>query len=211
MKACKRCGETKPLDDFYRNARMRDGHLNNCKPCVLDADRTRYRMDGEAKRAYQREYARANAEKVAASKRLYNAANAEAIAERRARYNAANAEHRREYFAKYRRENPDVFKMHNLRRKVRERGTFVVDVSDSDKADKLAAFGGLCVYCGGNLSSRGVHWDHWKPLSKGGLHMLSNLYPACPPCNLSKSAKWPYRPPKNYSMRGVAMGEGVPL
>jgi hypothetical protein len=34
MKACRHCGETKPLADYYAHSMMADGHLNVCKPCV---------------------------------------------------------------------------------------------------------------------------------------------------------------------------------
>ena len=34
--------------------------------------------------------------------------------------------------------------------------------------------------------------DHVKPLSKGGAHMLSNLRPACEPCNSRKHNRWPF-------------------
>ena len=40
MKTCIDCGAGKPLSEFYKNARMKDGHLNSCKAC---------------RRAYQRE------------------------------------------------------------------------------------------------------------------------------------------------------------
>lgn len=33
MKACNECGEEKPLTEFHRNAKSKDGHLNSCKPC----------------------------------------------------------------------------------------------------------------------------------------------------------------------------------
>lgn len=34
MKACRKCGETKPLDGFYASVGMRDGHMNTCKDCA---------------------------------------------------------------------------------------------------------------------------------------------------------------------------------
>lgn len=34
MKTCFKCGETKPIDDFYVHPRMKDGHLNKCKECT---------------------------------------------------------------------------------------------------------------------------------------------------------------------------------
>ena len=51
MKTCRRCGEAKPLADYYRNRVMRDGALNTCKPCVL-AQQHEYRRQSPVSRAY---------------------------------------------------------------------------------------------------------------------------------------------------------------
>lgn len=190
---------------------MRDGHLNHCKLCFLDKDRARYAENGDSKRESARAYVRANPEKVAERKRRYNAENAERIAKTKAQYRRDHAAENREYFAKYRLDNPDVMRMHNQLRRARLRATLVIEVAAHQLSEKLSLFGGLCVYCGGDLSTLGIHWDHWKPLSKGGPHMLSNLYPSCPSCNLSKFAKWPYRAPRNYATFGLPAGEEVLL
>ena len=42
-KPCTLCGETKAITEFYRNAGMSDGHVNQCKDCVCQRARVRYR------------------------------------------------------------------------------------------------------------------------------------------------------------------------
>lgn len=53
MKVCFRCGEQKPLGDFYRHPEMRDGHLGKCKECTK-RDVRRHRAVSEGPRRYDR-------------------------------------------------------------------------------------------------------------------------------------------------------------
>lgn len=48
-------------------------------------------------------------------------------------------------------------------------------------------FNNKCCFCGDGR--RTVQIDHMIPVSKGGEHVLENLFPCCKRCNRSKSAK----------------------
>lgn len=45
MRTCSKCGETKPLEEFYKDrSKGRDGRRANCRPCHLEQKR-RYRAE----------------------------------------------------------------------------------------------------------------------------------------------------------------------
>lgn len=54
MKTCFRCGECKPLMEFYPHPQMADGHLNKCKPCARKDVRDHRAANVDAYRARER-------------------------------------------------------------------------------------------------------------------------------------------------------------
>lgn len=46
-----------------------------------------------------------------------------------------------------------------------------------------------CAYCQTTLVSKQATLDHVVPKAKGGPTVRENMVPACPPCNISKSAR----------------------
>lgn len=83
MKTCRKCGEAKPLDDFYRMAGMRDGHRNECKACNLRDKAERHRQNPEPARARVKAWQRANPERVKAKQDAYKVSGRKAISDRR--------------------------------------------------------------------------------------------------------------------------------
>jgi hypothetical protein len=70
-KACTKCGEVKPLSQFYAMRGMRDGHRNDCIECTKAAKRERHARNPEPNRARARQWAEDNAERRAAYQAEY--------------------------------------------------------------------------------------------------------------------------------------------
>jgi 5-methylcytosine-specific restriction endonuclease McrA len=48
-----------------------------------------------------------------------------------------------------------------------------------------------CFYCGMKLIEEEMTIDHFHPVAAGGTNAISNLRPACEPCNRSKGSAVP--------------------
>lgn len=53
MKACTKCGEVKPLEDFHKEKKQRDGRTSRCKVCYNADCRKRYHKNESQSWAYQ--------------------------------------------------------------------------------------------------------------------------------------------------------------
>lgn len=216
-KQCYKCKLIQTKDSFNKDKRSKDGLQQKCKSCekqyrILNKDRllaygnnyylenkeailisqkTYYQKNKDLiaektkiyasrqevidrKRKYQKEYMEINKDKILESKRrLYHKHRAKE-AERKKRYHQTEK-------GKMARKNSK-----HKRRAIEKNGSVT-----SNQILQLQKNYKTCYWCGESLSGKKVHIDHYVPLSKGGLHTISNLVISCEKCNLSKSAKDP--------------------
>jgi 5-methylcytosine-specific restriction endonuclease McrA len=90
----------------------------------------------------------------------------------------------------YRKANPDIGRRVRANRRARMMGALVLPITQKMLDGKLEYWGSMCWVC---RAAPFEHWDHVKPLAKGGAHVLSNLRPACHRCNSKKNATWPFK------------------
>lgn len=79
-KICAKCGEVKSLDDFYADAKMRDGRGSYCKKCSADYTRERMASNPEA-RAKKKQYNQDHQEDTRATRRIYREKRREELRE----------------------------------------------------------------------------------------------------------------------------------
>lgn len=83
MKTCKKCGEPKPLTEFYANSRMRDGRLNACRACATADTRAYKERHADQHKARMKAYHHANRDRLLEQQRAYREENRERLAAQR--------------------------------------------------------------------------------------------------------------------------------
>lgn len=219
MKPCKKCGETKPLSEFYKEARARDGLRNDCKLCSRarhaswhESNRERHRITAAAWRAANREkdraigaaYRAANPERIRARDAKRYAANIEYNRAKSAAWYAANREYARAKNAAYyvvnnercransaemRKSNPEQTRIYSQNRRARERAAGGT-LSTGLAAKLFKLQRGKCACCGFPLGDN-YHLDHIMPLVLGGTNTDDNIQLLRKLCNQKKHAKHP--------------------
>jgi len=53
MKKCFKCGEIKPISEFYKHSKMGDGHLGKCKSCCKKDVSANYRKNRDHYQEYE--------------------------------------------------------------------------------------------------------------------------------------------------------------
>ncbi|WP_329616474.1 HNH endonuclease [Streptomyces brevispora] len=170
-KACRGCGEIKPLDGFAKKGKSRAAR---CKDCLREwAQRYRQdhsdRINANARSGYAKDPSKKKSSKAAYWSRSRSEINARG----------------RERYARMYPLEPERWLSANARRKQRIK----VAMNKLDRALSAAYRRAIrrddCTYCG--LRTPGdMHVDHSFPLAKGGTDRWWNLAQSCGPCNRHK-------------------------
>ncbi len=196
MKTCARCGEEKPLSEFHKNKKAKDGLQSFCKECRNKAERESYRKKEKRDRSeYLKEYYEKNKEKIKARQRANwperYAREKEQVLERSKAWVKDNRERVNERNRRWRKNNPSSVKLSKSKRRALKKDTQVEKITPELLAEHWAERNidqDRCFYCEEGTYE---HLDHYIPLSKGGGHTKENLVPSCASCNLKKHDKMP--------------------
>jgi hypothetical protein len=198
-KTCTQCDEAKPLGEFYKNHRMPDGLLKQCKTCV-NARQKAY-VQGPGRDAYlarQREYTVANRDTKRAYDAGYRILHRERLLAAKREWYQANRDHHAALGRIWREANAEQKKQ--LDKAFHER------CRDELLAAIFGHYGSSCACCGdtGNLSIdhiNGSGAEHRASLAAAGATnvtgqafyrwLVRNDFPdgyqtLCVPCNASK-------------------------
>lgn len=112
--------------------------------------------------------------------------NKEEVRQYRKRYNSEHKKEQLEYNRRWRSQNRDKHRLHSRNYWARKRSASVGRVSLQEWQEAIREHNSRCAYCG--LKAK-LTMDHIIPLSRGGLHCLENIVPACTSCNSKKGTK----------------------
>ncbi len=140
--------------------------------------------------AAYRKWAAAHPEKVKELQRKKYLACREKLLEKRKAYVLANQDENKSYQRSYAKSEHGRLVRNNAEHRRRARIKQTEDAVTNAEVKELIAQSTNCAYCDGGFDLlRRRTLDHVTPLSKGGVHKLSNLAIACGPCNSRKGSK----------------------
>jgi 5-methylcytosine-specific restriction endonuclease McrA len=193
--------------------------MNICRTCVKtkvkqwtisnrkrsnEGCRRRNHSNPEARKATQSRYVEKNRERIYEKTRMYFEKNKEHVREikrKSAEKHRDNilkyrADHREEINAKssqYQKDHPEKAKERKARRRARKAGALIADFTAEQWVELQESYDHRCAYCNKRCKGK-LTQDHVTPIINGGSHTLSNIVPACMPCNRKKHTGPPLRP-----------------
>ena len=190
-KRCSKCGETKPIDDFYIDRSRPDGRTHWCKDCINLRD-ARYRHDNKAKvAARQKEYAKRRGNARQRERYRTDPEYRKQCLARGKAYRAANRERCRAYLAAYFQTPAGKAAQARARNKRRTRIANTENtLTAAEWQDILDEQDNCCAICGREFTDDDPPTrDHIIPVVKGGGLTRENVQALHRSCNSRKGAR----------------------
>ena len=121
VKHCTKCGEAKPLTDFYKHKKYADGHMTWCKACMRSYSAEYRKANPQKMKDLNKEYRAKNREVIAATKKEWRKNNAVSEAERDKRRRATNPERNRKVTREWANNNPEKVAAKSVARRARSK------------------------------------------------------------------------------------------
>jgi len=176
MKCCGKCGENKPLTEYYKQKSNKDGLYTYCKSCKYNQQREWFNKNREENLEYHARYRQENKEKIDSQIAEWHEKNPESRAESRRAWKNRNRDRIRKEHAEYKRNNRDKSAKWTAQRRAN-----VLQASDYGNEDlnELVLQEAYAV-AKKRTESTGVkhHVDHVIPLGGKevcGFHVWNNL------------------------------------
>jgi len=106
-KKCTKCGEVKPLGEYCKSKRYKDGFFCYCKQCKNKVSERWRKANPEKVKERQKRFYEKNPEKVKEIKKRWCENNPEKIKEKNKRFYEKNTEKVKEKSKRYRENNPE--------------------------------------------------------------------------------------------------------
>lgn len=199
MKVCYKCKINKPLDMFrMKKARGVYKSATICKECESLQKKEYYLKNKDKVLKANRERDRSPEAKERRKKYLekYTKDKKQFLKEKMQRYYKENTATLLKKVSEYKKTNNGKISTHSSTNKRRSQKLEKEDgsVTKYSLDILLLVQGSTCFYCKKDLDfsiGRGVHLDHYIPLSKGGTHSITNVVWSCSTCNLQKGSVIP--------------------
>jgi len=169
MKVCKNCLIEKDLNNFNKKKWWKLWVSSYCKECLS----IKYKY-----LEYCKEYYYENKEYISKRRAIHRRNNPKLYKERQINY--LNTERWKE-----------IYRLSWAKRRVLKISTSDWTININSTTDLFNNQWGVCNLCWIDLNSNNIikHLDHIQPISKWGVHSITNVQRLCSTCNLQKWAK----------------------
>jgi replicative DNA helicase len=194
QKRCSRCKSPKPLTEFSKDRRRKDGRASQCKRCDAQRLKTYYDTVCAPSEAFRQRnnakvkaYYKKNKEHVRRYKAAYYQAHKAEITRQHQAYYASHKPAITLAQKRYHERHPGRSAEDRHRRRMRERQGLYTPITPALRQFMLHKQSNKCCYCRRRFTkAHRATVDHLTPIARGGSHTPDNIVYACKSCNSKK-------------------------